>query len=178
MTVTPSTMPAISRVAARAVTLRFALWLFVALAVVSVAIKFTGDFAAERVGALPDLNKALIEQHEESADQATTGVFFMGIVGAVALILSRGGRATPKLVIGFARVAGVGDLCHDGAHGEFWRTHQASGDSSQCPAGAMSKLAWYWHRLRAMSPGEVALHVRKKLRQDRAEGRRISCCAR
>ena len=29
----------------------------------------------------------------------------------------------------------------------------------------MSKLAWYWHRLRAMSPGEVALHARKKLRQ-------------
>jgi len=29
----------------------------------------------------------------------------------------------------------------------------------------MSKLAWYWHRLRAMSPGEVVLHARKKLRQ-------------
>jgi hypothetical protein len=28
----------------------------------------------------------------------------------------------------------------------------------------MSKLAWYWHRLRAMSPVEVALHVRKKWR--------------
>ena len=29
----------------------------------------------------------------------------------------------------------------------------------------MPNLPWYWHRLRAMSPGEVALHVRKKLRQ-------------
>jgi hypothetical protein len=29
----------------------------------------------------------------------------------------------------------------------------------------MSRLEWYWHRLRAMSPGEVALHARKKLRQ-------------
>ena len=29
----------------------------------------------------------------------------------------------------------------------------------------MSKLSWYWHRLRAMSPGEVPLHARKKLRQ-------------
>ena len=26
----------------------------------------------------------------------------------------------------------------------------------------MADLSWYWHRLRAMSPGEVALHVRKK----------------
>jgi hypothetical protein len=29
----------------------------------------------------------------------------------------------------------------------------------------MSKLTWYWHRLRAMSPTEMALHARKKLRQ-------------
>ena len=29
----------------------------------------------------------------------------------------------------------------------------------------MSKLNWYWHRLRAMSPLEMALHARKKLRQ-------------
>src|SRR5258706_362323 len=29
----------------------------------------------------------------------------------------------------------------------------------------MSKLTWYWHRLRAMSPSEVARHAQKKLRQ-------------
>lgn len=29
----------------------------------------------------------------------------------------------------------------------------------------MSKAAWYWHRLRAMSPGEVLLHARKRWRQ-------------
>ena len=29
----------------------------------------------------------------------------------------------------------------------------------------MSQLSWYWHRLRAMSPVEMALHVRKKLRE-------------
>ncbi|HWN97004.1 MAG TPA: hypothetical protein VNT99_18385, partial [Methylomirabilota bacterium] len=29
----------------------------------------------------------------------------------------------------------------------------------------MSRLGWYWHRLRAMSAGEMALHARKKLRQ-------------
>jgi hypothetical protein len=31
----------------------------------------------------------------------------------------------------------------------------------------MSQLAWYWHRLRAMTPAEMALHARKKLRQVR-----------
>ncbi len=29
----------------------------------------------------------------------------------------------------------------------------------------MSRLSWYWHRLRAMSPGEMTLHARKKWRQ-------------
>jgi hypothetical protein len=29
----------------------------------------------------------------------------------------------------------------------------------------MTKLAWYWHRLRAMNAGEMALHARKKFRQ-------------
>ena len=29
----------------------------------------------------------------------------------------------------------------------------------------MSKLTWYWHRLRAMGLGEMTLHARKKWRQ-------------
>ena len=29
----------------------------------------------------------------------------------------------------------------------------------------MSRLTWYWHRLRAMTPGEMVRHARKKLRQ-------------
>lgn len=37
----------------------------------------------------------------------------------------------------------------------------------------MSKLGWYWHRLRAMSPGEMLLHARKKLRQS-ADAKRTS----
>ena len=82
------------------VTLRFCLWMFVVLAVASVAIKFTGDFAAEKVGASPGFEKTLIEQHEESADQATAGVFFMGLAALVALCLSRGGRGTPKWSLG------------------------------------------------------------------------------
>lgn len=88
----------------QAVTLRFSLWLFVVLAAASIAIKFTGDFAAEKIEASPGFDKALIERHEQSADQATTGVFFMGIAAAVALFLSRGGRAVPKWSLGLLAV--------------------------------------------------------------------------
>lgn len=37
----------------------------------------------------------------------------------------------------------------------------------------MSKLGWYWHRLRAMSLSEMLLHARKKLRQS-ADAKRTS----
>src|SRR5262245_19719641 len=37
----------------------------------------------------------------------------------------------------------------------------------------MSRLSWYWHRLRAMSPLEVALHVRERSRQA-ADAKRTS----
>ena len=84
----------------QAVTLRFCLWLFIVLAVASVAIKFTGDFAVKKVGALAGFDKALIEQHEQAADQATTGVFVMGIAAAVALFVSRRGRPVPKWSLG------------------------------------------------------------------------------
>jgi hypothetical protein len=84
----------------QALTLRFCLWLFVALAVASIAIKFTGDFAAEKTVVLPDFDNALIDRHEESADQATAGVFFMGIAAAVALLFSRKGRPPPAWSLG------------------------------------------------------------------------------
>lgn len=86
------------------VTLRFCLWLFVVLAAASIAIKFTGDFSAEALEKTPGFDKALIERHEQSADQATTGVFFMGIAAAVALFFSRGGRPTPKWSLGLLAI--------------------------------------------------------------------------
>ena len=78
------------------VTLRLSLWLFIALAAASIAIKFTGDFAAQKSESSQGFDKALIERHEESADQATSGVFFMGISAAVTLFLSRRDRVAPK----------------------------------------------------------------------------------
>ncbi len=84
----------------QAVTLRFCLWLFVVLAAASIAIKFTGDFAAEKLAVNPAFDKVLIERHEQSADQATTGVFLMGIAAAVVLFISRRGRTTPAWSLG------------------------------------------------------------------------------
>lgn len=84
----------------QSVTLRFCLWLFVVLTVASIAIKFTGDFSAEALEKTPGFDQTLIEQHEQSADQATTGVFLMGIAAALSLFLSRGGRVTPRWSLG------------------------------------------------------------------------------
>jgi len=92
----------------QAVTLRFCLWLFVMLAAASIGIKFTGDFAAEKVGAQPGFDKALIDQHEQSADQATTGVFLMGIAAGVALLVSRRGRPTPTWSLGLLALLALG----------------------------------------------------------------------
>ncbi len=77
---------------------------FVMLAAASIAIKFTGDFAAEVLEKTPGFDQAFIERHEQAADQASTGVFFMGIAAAVALFLSRGGRPTPKWSLGLLAV--------------------------------------------------------------------------
>src|SRR5947209_17264497 len=37
---------------------------------------------------------------------------------------------------------------------------------------SLSRLSWYWHRLRAMSPDEMRRHFRKRLDQ-RADARRL-----
>jgi uncharacterized membrane protein len=84
----------------QAMTLRLCLWLFVGLAAASIAIKFTGDFAAEKVGALSGFDSVLIQRHEEAADRATIGVFFMGVVAAATLFLGRGGRSVSQWSIG------------------------------------------------------------------------------
>jgi hypothetical protein len=88
-------------------TLQLCLWLFVALATASVAIKFTGDFAAEQVGKSPAFDASLLGRHEQSADQATTGVFFMGLTAVLALFLSRGGRKARGWTLGLLGLMAV-----------------------------------------------------------------------
>ncbi|MBC8001634.1 MAG: hypothetical protein H7X97_03505 [Opitutaceae bacterium] len=71
---------------------RLCLWSFVGFGVLSIAIKFTGDFAFDELKGVDWLDKVMIERHEQSADQATTGVFVLGVLGVVGLFLSRGER--------------------------------------------------------------------------------------
>ncbi len=113
--------------------LRVSLWALALLAAAAIAIKFTGDFAAEALAAKADavpLNKDLLNAHEQSADQATTGVFLLGLAAAAGLVAARSGRPVPRwavlasLVLALvtfllmARTANVGgQLRHPEIHG-------------------------------------------------------------
>ena len=72
---------------------RVSLVAFVALAVVSIPIKFTGDFAHEKLTKAEWLDQSRAVAHEQMADQATTGMFLLGLVAAFALWQGRGGGA-------------------------------------------------------------------------------------
>ncbi len=76
--------------------LRLGLWWLVGLMLLSIPIKFTGDFATEKVSELPGTETAMIAAHEQAADQATAGVFLVGLVAAIALFQARKGKPVPK----------------------------------------------------------------------------------
>ncbi len=69
---------------------RLALQLGVALFIVAMIVKFSGEQSAEKLFAEPDAaTKPLISAHEDSADQAVTGAFLLGVVSAIGLWKSR-----------------------------------------------------------------------------------------
>jgi len=69
--------------------MRLSLWLITLLVAAAIAIKFTGDFAAEQAALQLTPVAELVARHEQTGDQATTAVFFLGLVSALALVLSR-----------------------------------------------------------------------------------------
>ena len=71
------------------------LWIAI-FAAISIALKFTGDFAAEQAGPKLDPVRAYVNAHEQSADQATTAVFLTGLAAAITAFLSRNARPLPK----------------------------------------------------------------------------------
>ncbi|MBL6764743.1 MAG: hypothetical protein ISQ14_07295 [Verrucomicrobiae bacterium] len=75
---------------------RVALGWLVGLMLVSVPIKFTGDYAAPKAQGLPGVEPGLVERHETAADQATTAIFLAGIVAGIALFMGRKGRPVPS----------------------------------------------------------------------------------
>jgi hypothetical protein len=76
-------------VRAQPVLTRTALWWLAILSALAIAIKFTGDFAAEEeLTRLAGL-QGLVSRHEQHADQATTGVFLLLLACGVALWFGR-----------------------------------------------------------------------------------------
>ena len=77
------------------------------LGLAAIGIKFTGDQAA---GVEPSRFTALkegMQRHEESADQATTSVFFWGVAASVSLVFGRGGRSFPTVTLGVVVALGL-----------------------------------------------------------------------
>jgi hypothetical protein len=83
------------------------LWLLTLLPVAAIAIKFTGDFAAEQAAQQLAPVRDYVARHEEAGDQGTTGVFFLGLASALALFLSRQGRPRRAWTLALVVVLGL-----------------------------------------------------------------------
>ena len=72
-----------------------ALGVFVVVALLAVPVYLTGEPAEDLVKALPDVSKPVIEQHEEAATVAFTGVVVLGVAALAGLLLFRLGKMVP-----------------------------------------------------------------------------------
>lgn len=86
---------------------KLALQGFVILTLVSIPIKFTGDFASENPPAGMKWDQALVEAHEETSDQATAGIFLLGLAAAVGLFAGRKKSVLPKWSVVLCLVLGL-----------------------------------------------------------------------
>jgi uncharacterized membrane protein len=76
------------------------LWAFVVLALLTILIKFTGDFAAESVTLADWFSEPIVAAHEEAANQATTGLFVVGLLAAGGLFVVHKVRSVPRWLLG------------------------------------------------------------------------------
>jgi hypothetical protein len=72
-----------------------ALSVFVIVALLGVPAYLTGEPAEDGVKSLPGVSKPIIEQHEQAASIAFTGVLVLGAAGLSGLLLFRGGKPVP-----------------------------------------------------------------------------------
>jgi hypothetical protein len=87
--------------------IRVALWSLFFLAAAAIAIKFTGDFAAEQSGPRLAAARTFVTRHEEAGDQVTMAVFFLGLVAATALWVARQNRPVARWTLMLAVSAGL-----------------------------------------------------------------------
>lgn len=73
------------------VSIKFALWVSAALALVAVAVYFTGGAAEEAVEKLAGVTESAIEQHEEAAEVTTVAMSVFGALSVAALLFFRKG---------------------------------------------------------------------------------------
>jgi hypothetical protein len=81
-----------------------AMMLGVLVAVSAPIVKETGEGAEDQVKKSAWFHDSLLEEHEERADKATVVLVLAGVIGAVGVFLSRGGRPE-KPVISYAFTA-------------------------------------------------------------------------
>ena len=89
---------------------RLSLVLFVLLALVSVAVFFTGDPAADTLRELrvPDISRRMVHEHEEAAELATIAFGLAGVLALITLLRSRGPGRPAGWLLGLTVAAGVG----------------------------------------------------------------------
>jgi uncharacterized membrane protein len=87
--------------------IRLALWSLLVMAAAAIAIKFTGDFAAEQSGLRLAAAQDFVTRHEEAGDQVTTAVFVLGLLVAMGLWLGRGGRPVSRWTLLLVVSAGL-----------------------------------------------------------------------
>jgi hypothetical protein len=68
----------------------------VLVALIMVPVYFTGDQAGDIMERLPDVSRSLVEQHEEAASVALTGVLILGLAAAGGLFFFRRAAAMPR----------------------------------------------------------------------------------
>jgi len=83
--------------------LRLAVGLLALLALATVGVKYTGDFAVPQLDGRFVSLKGPISQHEQAGEQATTAVFLLGLAAGISWIRTRPDRptSTPLLVLVF-----------------------------------------------------------------------------
>lgn len=72
-----------------------ALGVFVIVALFAVPVYLTGEPAEDVAKPLPGVSKPLIEQHEEAAVVAFTGIVVLGVAALAGLIVFRRGKLVP-----------------------------------------------------------------------------------
>lgn len=99
---------------------KLSFWGYVALFWVTLAAKTTGDFAHEQVAKWPDFEQGVMKVHEESADQAVTSVFLLGLVSGVALFSVARRSAVAEVEYPIVANIGAGKRRPLATHGKPW----------------------------------------------------------